>query len=878
MFLWGFLAVAQEATTINYRIEDGLLSNEVYSLLEDQNGFIWIGTDKGVSRFDSHQMLNITASDGLADSDVLSIHQDSKGNVWFLSYNGKLSYWNKGQVYNSTNDLRLKDIHSKSIFLSFLEDSKGNLWFGTLYNGIYKLDSSGQLTKAKSPDAFIINPLLESKDSTQYGQRYLFESLDSKIHYTSNSATFEFNGEQFDVFLKYKQNNIQGRFYYSQQNNLLFSASENSISAISLHHKKTLWSQPISSANRINKVTSLSDQQLYVATDNGLYSFDQEGNPKKSFLVGKGVTDMLIDREGNLWISTLTQGVFIIRNRDVLNYTTAPKYVILPLKDTILFGGNAFDLHFITNHQIHQIPITYTEDKFISKQDQILSLAIDSNHQIWLGTQKGLFHIRQNVAYLNYHSKINDILPHNKNLFIAAYRAALKLDSNAVSTKLNLILDSTNYDFRLSSDIIRKQYTIHNTLTLCFSNVIKDEFFMGTKDGVYNYSNSSKTFHQILPIKEVIAIRQSSNQDLWLLKKDSGLYFFQTHLKELSKINIPNEPKGILYTSIDIDEKGNPWIGSNKGAFHFVKKGSDYKINYFNQQRGLGTDEINDLKIIDGDIWLATANGISHLPIKSLKDSIPPLLSIDSIVISGNSTTADDSIFLHSENNTISIHYTGISYKDLGELSFEYNLEGKSSLNAFTTDRMLLFTELPPSNYTLFISAIDAQGNKSKIQKIHFSVTFPWWKNWKYWIIILFILLMMTAFILRLTFKKSFSEMYELLSGKIPFLEKQKFIAVKSASTGGLEKILLSRLYYIEAAGDYMEFFLKDKKVLVRTTLKTLTEELAEEEGFMRVHKSYIVNLKKVDSFRADCLEIMGKEIPIARNKRTLLKEYVSAL
>ena len=874
----GLSLSAQEPTTINFTTEDGLLSNEVYSLMEDKDGFIWIGTDKGASRFDSYQMLNITTSDGLADSDVLSIHQDSKENIWFLSYNGKLSYWNKGKIYNSRSDKRLEEIRSQSYFTSFLEDKEGSLWFGTHHHGAYRMDTSGKVSFIKSPEN-IIHALFRDEDSSLCTARYFFESIDNgTIYYTSNGSVYEFNGEQFGVSFKHKERHSLGRFYYSKQNDFLFTASENNISAISIHLKKILWSQSISSANRINKVATLSDQLLYVATDNGLYSFDQEGNPKKNFLLGKGVTDMLIDREGNLWISTLTKGMFIIRNREIVNYTTASKYVILPIKDTILFGGTAYDIHFVTNHQIHSIPITYYMDKFISKQDRILSLAIDANHQIWLGTQKGFYYLKDNTAYLNYLSKTDDILPYNNSLFLASYIATLNLDSVAMLNNFNLLPEPSIHDLYLSSRSITKKYTIQYGQSLCFSNIIAGKFFMGTKEGVFHYSNSSKTFHQTLPIKNVIAIRQASNQDLWLLKRDSGLYFFQAQLKKLSKINIPHEPKGIFYTSLDIDENGNPWVSSNKGAFHFEKTTSDYNISCFNQQGGLGTDEINDLKVIGGDIWLATANGISHLPKQSLTDSIPPLLFIDSISIGGISTTVYDSISLLDDNNFLSIYYTGISYKDLGELTFEYHLEGKTSWNATTTDRMLLLTDLTPSKYTLSISAIDAQGNQSEIQKIHFKVTIPWWKNWINWIIILFLILIMTALTFRIAFKKSFSEMYELLSGKIPFLEKQKFITVKSATTGGLEKVLLRRLYYIEAAGDYMEFYLKDKKVLVRTTLKALTEELVEEPEFMRVHKSYIVNLKRVDAFRIDCLEIMGKEIPIARDKRTLVKEYTASL
>ncbi len=623
----------------------------------------------------------------------------------------------------------------------------------------------------------------------------------------------------------------------------------------------------------------LADSLLYIATDIGLFSYDLKGEFQEKFLEGRSISDMIIDREGNLWASTLNDGIFLIRNRNIINYPTTAKHKILDLKDSILFAGAANDLHSISDNKLHRLSIGYKIEQLISKQDVFISLAKDENDQIWLGSQKGLYFLKQNEAHLNFYNKINDILPYQGNLFVASYYSCLKLDSNQMKHHFCSPEGFNNADSILEvSKRIDEHTRVYDKLSICFSNVVNDQFFMGDKEGVYKYSNDEDRFQQILPLKNLIKMKQSAEQNLWLLRKDSGLYFLNTTTKKLRQIELSHKVDNVLYNSLDIDEQGNPWLGSNKGIFKIEALDSAYEVRHYDQKSGLLTNEINDLKIISQDIWLATSKGISYLPQLSLNDSIPPLLFIDSIVAGGSPVSRHEAFTLYDDKNTIAIHYTGISYKDLGELDFKFTLKGKTSIKAYTNKRFLLLTDLAPSDYTLIISALDAYGNESEIKSIPFFVVLSWWKNWKVWLIILLGIMLCTTITIRLFFKKSFKEMYELLKGKIPFLDEPKFITVKSATSGGIEKIPLNKLKYIEAAGDYMEILLSDKKILVRTTLKLLSEELAENDEFIRVHKSYIINLKKVDAFWPDSLEIMEKKIPIARNKRAKIKEYAASL
>jgi ligand-binding sensor domain-containing protein len=100
--------VAQDTFIQHYTTKEGLPSNNCYSIFQDSNQFIWIATDAGVSRFDGQRFENFTIDDGMPDNQVLQIKEDNKGRIWFLAFNGEMSYFHNGKIYNSTNDETLR--------------------------------------------------------------------------------------------------------------------------------------------------------------------------------------------------------------------------------------------------------------------------------------------------------------------------------------------------------------------------------------------------------------------------------------------------------------------------------------------------------------------------------------------------------------------------------------------------------------------------------------------------------------------------------------------------------------------------------------------------------------------------------------------------
>lgn len=96
---------------INYTVEDGLPSNTIYAIEQDSLGYIWLGTDKGLSRFDGIEFINYTTEDGLADTEILKFYKDSKERIWYYTLNGRIGYIKNGRLYIKDTGSDIDPIH-----------------------------------------------------------------------------------------------------------------------------------------------------------------------------------------------------------------------------------------------------------------------------------------------------------------------------------------------------------------------------------------------------------------------------------------------------------------------------------------------------------------------------------------------------------------------------------------------------------------------------------------------------------------------------------------------------------------------------------------------------------------------------------------------
>src|SRR5579863_8166090 len=133
LFVWLVLVVyavvpagAQEYSYSHYDIADGLASSTVYCITQDKEGFIWVGTEAGVCRFDGTHFQTYTSADGLPDVEILKMFTDSKDRVWMAPFKGSVCYYSGGMIHNQENDSLLSRMRVRDLVENFAEDARGN--------------------------------------------------------------------------------------------------------------------------------------------------------------------------------------------------------------------------------------------------------------------------------------------------------------------------------------------------------------------------------------------------------------------------------------------------------------------------------------------------------------------------------------------------------------------------------------------------------------------------------------------------------------------------------------------------------------------------------------------------------------------------------
>ena len=655
-------------TTFDKRNTPALRGNTVSALLADRSGSLWIGTNGGgLTRLKNGRFTTLTTKDGLASNAVLSLYEDREAGLWVGTDGGGLNRLKDGRFATYTVKNGLAD---NAVF-SICEDQNGSLWFAT-HAGLSRLQD-GRFTSLRRQDG-LPDPYVRAVYPDRGGNLWIGT-----------------NGGGLAERLK------DGRLVtYTVKDGL----SSNAVWCVYEDREGTLW---------------------IGAGDGGL---DRYRNGRftayttKQGLSSNGIWSIYEDRESSLWIGTTGGGLNRLRDGAFTTYTSQEGLsndVVLPVyedREGNLWVGTAAGINRIRAGHI----TSYTTKNGLSN-DFVFSICQDEKGYLWIGTRHGLSRFAKGKfeVYTAENGLPNDVVTSS----YVDRQGALWFGTRGGLT-----------EFKGGKFVT---YTIRDGLSSNnVQSIVQDragDLWAGTGGaGLIRFSNGKFT---VLSTKNglsndvVRSLYADDDGNLWVGTHGGGL----NRLKN-GKFTSYTTQNGlfddVVFQILD-DGLGSLWMSSNKGIFRVSKRqldavaqGSARSVDSvaYGPSDGMKSRECNGgfqpagWKTREGLLCFPTTKGLAVIDPRSLKlDSLPPPVVVEQVVADKRSFGPLTGARIPPGDGKLEFQYTALTFLSPEKIRFKYILEGfDRDWTEAGSRRAAYYTNIPPGKYRFRVVASNRDG------------------------------------------------------------------------------------------------------------------------------------------------------------------------
>ena len=838
LFWIPLLSLGQQFSFIQYSLKEGLAQTQVRCIQQDKQGYLWIGTLGGASKFNGNQFLNYSRTDGLINNQINCIQQLQNEQIVFGSIGG----------------------------ISVLE---GNTFTTHKY--------SGELNDASTTSLIEFNPN-ELLIGTERGLIFFSENK-----FVEDNITLFFQGENIKRIRKnsnnellvstkkgiwkLKNNQWEKLYVLNDDENVLFDFIENS--------RREIWA--VTSLGGVLNVTTgealtnIGDFALaniftgidsyngniYFTSRTGVVVFKESDETHLLFSKSNGlnvddIRQVFIDREGIQWFASYGGGIFKLTNTQFKSYTVnnglTGNAVMSITQDR---QGNYFFGTYDNGVSLKSNPSDLFTANFSASLDElspnlrVWTTLKDWNNTVWVGTPEGLY----------CYDRDSYSRPHWLH-FGKAEGLEEEVVLSLLEKKDGGILIGTNKGIQAYYNKAFQNYSqLPNFPATRIRHIIESrdgKIWMATRDGISMLQNNAFTnFGETQGLQDASAysVAELPNGEI-ISGTQSGLY--KGNENGFVHLNISEEPGGNTVNFLKVIQN-KLWIGTLNGIFIWELNqsgGLGERVIHLNESDGLISLETNLNAIfvdLQNTVWIGTPNGVMQIELGAIdaKFNIPtPIVHLTNIqsnlenidwksLTSGtwNGKAFPNGLVFNYRQNSFTFFFDASSTTYPERLEFSYWLEGlDSTWSSPTSFSQVNFNNLPSGNYTFHIRARNGQwGAWSEEVTWQFRILPPWYLMW--WVILLEFIFLVAIVVLisrsrrRNIRNKHLAEQSEM-KAKLLMLEQQSMNS--SMNRHFIFNALNSIQYYINrqdklAANQYLTDFAK----LIRKNLDSSQENFA---------------------------------------------------
>ncbi len=700
-----------------YGSQDKLPQENITSIFQDSEGYMWFGTFAGAVKFNGRTMQVIDKTKGLMDNKVFDIKQDSAGVLYFATLDG-ISTLDNGKIDSLNAGMSFKQI---------LIDSQHRKWFygdaGIVVHHeneqiIFRdiLTNLPQNIRAISEIEGQNKFILASTEGL-----YLFNFNDYKLNKINDF-------ECYYVFL-----DADDMFWISAKDGVFYTEKDSLLNG----NLKTPINKKLNIKSRIQKIVQTSDGAIWLISNFKAYQiFSQNLSPivydETIGLSGQKILSFFVDNEENLWLGYYG-GIQKLTDRSLR--VIYPEKLKFYVNNIVQDNLNHFWFGF--NNSIFTLGDSLIDLTSLFSDDYCsFVVAKNVENNIVVASEKGLFEVNPKTYEIIRSNIFESDISSLKNIFISSKGEIF------ISSGYNGVV----YYF---SDFEAKPEIFENRFTNLILDFIESDgiVLMANNSGlVYYYEGAFKDFKEL--DYAVMTIQKIYGKIY--VGTDDGLYLLD---KGLTKINIKNLSDNSITALSASNDKNCIWVGTNKGL-NYVNLETESTEFTVNAQDGLPGNEIAiDGLVIDakGMLWIGTLHGIATYDIK--KKSLikyAPDTQVEAIMLNGNYINELPKDLENYENNLI-FELSGLSYKNEQSIEYDYYLRGKNKIYSSSSgvSHKASYQNLPPGKYTFLYRAKGKDGIWSYYRSIDFEILKPFWIRWWFLLIVFFVVITVIYIIIK---------------------------------------------------------------------------------------------------------------------------------
>ncbi|MEN2413168.1 two-component regulator propeller domain-containing protein [Flavobacterium mesophilum] len=804
ILLFGFtsLSFAQDNPVKFLDISDGLSNNSVTTIFQDSEGYIWFGTYDGLNRYDGYNFKvfrnRINDKKSLSFNAIYNIEGDSRKNIWVGGANG-ISIYNK-----STATFQPAE---------YFSGNKKKI----LNDIIHQM-------RSVSENLFLIASqslgLVSFENGSFIGKQIPLKALENKININNYDA----------IAIQEDKKNNHSWVYVRNVGICSYSYSAKTLKAV------------FSLSKEVKSMKLASDGNLWLGTDEGLFLFNTKtGIISDNYFSNKcSVTDLLVDKKKELWITTDGCGIYKVigTNKKAISFNTVNENQLAKSNSVWSLyedkGGNKWfgslrgGISMLSNTPKYFKSIRYNAKN--PAENFILSFCEDEKKNLWVGTDgAGLkYWNRKTNSYINYGNKLSSpfitgiIRDNNNEIWLSTWAGGVnKINpaNNSVTqyscfnpftkqiekniwfvykdSKANIWASATNEGSLYLFDRTKNSFVLFDksvTNLQCLTETSDGKLWGGNYTSLFSIEKNTRKITKVSIGNPIRCIHEDKDKNLWLGTQEGGLLLFDRKNNTFKRLTSDDGlPSNTILRLLE-DKEGNLWMSTYNGVCRFDKKRQTFRN--FSVNDGLQSNQFSfnaGIELSTGEFLFGGINGFNIFfpeAIKGYNQKNNLLLSdfsVNNQSIEESKVEVSDSgkmkeVRLDYDQTALSLEFVAIDYNNADKINYAYFLEGwDEQWNYVGQARKANYSRLPEGKYTFKVKTTNFKGGWNKeVSLVSIQVLPPWYRTW--WAYTLYLFAIAGALFVYLDYQKN----KEKLKYKVKIAEleskKEKEIAEKQSS------------------------------------------------------------------------------------------------